>query len=112
MRLHALITHLCSFLGLTTRRKGVLWELNITFWVLSCSAAPVRSISSVNLAEKAGVVLPPPDYLGSTSDKRMESSKGTAARTPTDKPESAGLVSNQCHSSKCSAPLTLLDLLN
>ncbi|XP_052536113.1 brain-specific angiogenesis inhibitor 1-associated protein 2-like protein 1 [Tympanuchus pallidicinctus] len=54
------------------------------------STAPVRSISSVNLAEKAGVVLPPPDYLGSTPDKRMESSKGTAAKTPAEKPESAG----------------------
>ncbi|OXB56159.1 hypothetical protein ASZ78_005097 [Callipepla squamata] len=59
-------------------------------WVLSCSAAPVRSISSVNLAEKAGVVLPPPDYLGSAPDKRVESSKGTAAKTPTDRAESAG----------------------
>lgn len=70
---------------------------HVTCWVLSCSTAPVRSISSVNLAEKAGVVLPPPDYLGSTPDKRMESSKGTAAKTPAEKPESAGPVSNQCH---------------
>ena len=68
-----------------------LEELEEKAFVPASSAAPVRSISSVNLAEKAGVVLPPPDYLGSTSDKRMESSKGTAARTPTDKPESAGL---------------------
>lgn len=59
------------------------------------SPAPIRSISSVNLAEKAGVVLPPPDYLGSSqtgslSDKRMESSKGTTVKTPTDRPENVG----------------------
>uniref|UniRef100_A0A8C3CX39 BAR/IMD domain-containing adapter protein 2-like 1 n=2 Tax=Cairina moschata TaxID=8855 RepID=A0A8C3CX39_CAIMO len=59
------------------------------------SPAPIRSISSVNLTEKAGVVLPPPDYLGSSqtgssSDKRMESSKGTTVKTPTDRPENVG----------------------
>ncbi|XP_032053169.1 brain-specific angiogenesis inhibitor 1-associated protein 2-like protein 1 [Aythya fuligula] len=59
------------------------------------SPAPIRSISSVNLAEKAGVVLPPPDYLGSSqtgssSDKRIESSKGTTVKTPTDRPENVG----------------------
>ncbi|XP_068555201.1 BAR/IMD domain-containing adapter protein 2-like 1 isoform X1 [Anas acuta] len=59
------------------------------------SPAPIRSVSSVNLAEKAGVVLPPPDYLGSSqtgssSDKRMESSKGTTVKTPTDRPENVG----------------------
>nr|XP_013806408.1 PREDICTED: brain-specific angiogenesis inhibitor 1-associated protein 2-like protein 1 isoform X2 [Apteryx mantelli mantelli] len=59
------------------------------------SPAPIRSVSSVNLAEKGGVVLPPPDYLGSlqtgsTSDKRMESSKVTAVKTPAERPESAG----------------------
>lgn len=59
------------------------------------SPAPIRSVSSVNLSEKAGVVLPPPDYLGSSqtgssSDKRMESSKGTTVKTPTDRPENVG----------------------
>uniref|UniRef100_A0A493U1T0 BAR/IMD domain-containing adapter protein 2-like 1 n=1 Tax=Anas platyrhynchos platyrhynchos TaxID=8840 RepID=A0A493U1T0_ANAPP len=72
------------------------------------SPAPIRSVSSVNLSEKAGVVLPPPDYLGSSqtgssSDKRMESSKGTTVKTPTDRPENVGQVSNQYHKSKCSA---------
>ncbi|XP_068278798.1 BAR/IMD domain-containing adapter protein 2-like 1 [Nyctibius grandis] len=56
------------------------------------SPAPIRSISSVNLVEKGEVVLPPPDYLGSfQTDKRMESSKGTTVKTPTDRPENAGL---------------------
>ncbi|NWR68196.1 BI2L1 protein, partial [Bucorvus abyssinicus] len=55
------------------------------------SPAPIRSISSVNLVEKGDVVLPPPDYLGSLqTDKRMESPKGTTAKTPTDRPENAG----------------------
>ncbi|KAF1442856.1 Brain-specific angiogenesis inhibitor 1-associated protein 2-like protein 1, partial [Pygoscelis papua] len=55
------------------------------------SPAPIRSISSVNLVEKGDVVLPPPDYLGSLqTDKRMESSKGTTVKTPTDRPENAG----------------------
>lgn len=90
---------------------------NVICWVLSYSPAPIRSISSVNLAEKAGVVLPPPDYLGSSqtgssSDKRMESSKGTTVKTPTDRPENVGQVSNQYHKCKCSALLPFLDLLN
>ncbi|PKU43237.1 brain-specific angiogenesis inhibitor 1-associated protein 2-like protein 1 [Limosa lapponica baueri] len=55
------------------------------------SPAPIRSVSSVNLVEKGDVVLPPPDYLGSVqTDKRMEPSKGTAVKTPTDRPENAG----------------------
>ncbi|NXN22104.1 BI2L1 protein, partial [Nycticryphes semicollaris] len=55
------------------------------------SPAPIRSVSSVNLVEKGDVVLPPPDYLGSAqTDRRMEPSKGTAAKTPTDRPENAG----------------------
>ncbi|KAM6121509.1 BAR/IMD domain-containing adapter protein 2-like 1 [Phoenicopterus ruber ruber] len=54
------------------------------------SLAPIRSISSVNLVEKGDVVLPPPDYLGSSqTDKRMESSKATTVKTPTDRPENA-----------------------
>ncbi|XP_054068633.1 brain-specific angiogenesis inhibitor 1-associated protein 2-like protein 1 isoform X2 [Rissa tridactyla] len=55
------------------------------------SPAPIRSISSVNLVEKGDVVLPPPDYLGSVqTDKRMEPSKGTTVKTPSDRPENAG----------------------
>uniref|UniRef100_A0A8C4Y0K4 BAR/IMD domain containing adaptor protein 2 like 1 n=1 Tax=Gopherus evgoodei TaxID=1825980 RepID=A0A8C4Y0K4_9SAUR len=57
------------------------------------SAAPIRSISSVNLADKGGVVLPPPDYLGSlqtgtTSEMRADSSKGTIVKAPVATPES------------------------
>lgn len=55
------------------------------------SPAPVRSVSSVNLVEKGDVVLPPPDYLGSSqTDKGVESAKGTTVKTPTDRPENAG----------------------
>ncbi|KFW07078.1 Brain-specific angiogenesis inhibitor 1-associated protein 2-like 1, partial [Eurypyga helias] len=55
------------------------------------SPAPIRSISSVNLVEKGDVVLPPPDYLGSSQpDKRTEPSKGTTVKTPTDRAENAG----------------------
>uniref|UniRef100_K7GAI7 BAR/IMD domain-containing adapter protein 2-like 1 n=1 Tax=Pelodiscus sinensis TaxID=13735 RepID=K7GAI7_PELSI len=41
------------------------------------SPAPIRSISSVNLADKGGVVLPPPDYQGSlqAGTTRADSSK-------------------------------------
>ncbi|XP_015268553.1 PREDICTED: brain-specific angiogenesis inhibitor 1-associated protein 2-like protein 1, partial [Gekko japonicus] len=47
------------------------------------SPAPVRSISSVNLSDRGGVVLPPPDYLFSgqtraSSEARLEPSKTTA----------------------------------
>ncbi|XP_067407032.1 BAR/IMD domain-containing adapter protein 2-like 1 isoform X1 [Emydura macquarii macquarii] len=57
------------------------------------SPAPVRSISSVNLADKGGVVLPPPDYLGSlqrgtTSDMREDYSKATTVKAPVARPES------------------------
>ncbi|XP_024064204.2 brain-specific angiogenesis inhibitor 1-associated protein 2-like protein 1 isoform X1 [Terrapene carolina triunguis] len=57
------------------------------------SAAPIRSISSINLADKGGVVLPPPDYLGTlqtgtTSDMRVDSSKGTTVKAPVARPES------------------------
>ncbi|XP_053897053.1 brain-specific angiogenesis inhibitor 1-associated protein 2-like protein 1 isoform X2 [Malaclemys terrapin pileata] len=57
------------------------------------SAAPIRSISSINLADKGGVVLPPPDYLGTlqtgtTSDMRVDSSKGTTVKAPVTRPES------------------------
>lgn len=63
--------------------------------------------------EKGDVVLPPPDYLGSLqTDKRMESSKGTTVKMPTDRPENAGPVSNQYHESKHSSLLTFLDLLS
>ncbi|NXT85037.1 BI2L1 protein, partial [Zapornia atra] len=55
------------------------------------STAPIRSISSVNLVEKGDVVLPPPDYLGSSqADRRMESSKGTTAKTPSDRADDTG----------------------
>uniref|UniRef100_A0A8C3I4L4 BAR/IMD domain-containing adapter protein 2-like 1 n=1 Tax=Chrysemys picta bellii TaxID=8478 RepID=A0A8C3I4L4_CHRPI len=62
------------------------------------SAAPIRSISSINLADKGGVVLPPPDYLGTlqtgtTSDMRVDSSKGTTVKAPVTRPESTTPVS-------------------
>ncbi|EMP30643.1 Brain-specific angiogenesis inhibitor 1-associated protein 2-like protein 1, partial [Chelonia mydas] len=64
------------------------------------SAAPIRSISSINIADKGGVVLPPPDYLGSlqtgtTSDMRVDSSKGTTVARPestTPKPVINGII--------------------
>ncbi|XP_054849257.1 brain-specific angiogenesis inhibitor 1-associated protein 2-like protein 1 isoform X1 [Eublepharis macularius] len=54
------------------------------------SPAPVRSISSVNLTERGGVVLPPPDYLiPGQIGTRLESSKTTTAvKTPVAKPDS------------------------
>lgn len=57
------------------------------FFFFPFSAAPIRSISSINIADKGGVVLPPPDYLGSlqtgtTSDMRVDSSKGTTVARP------------------------------
>ncbi|XP_048351340.1 brain-specific angiogenesis inhibitor 1-associated protein 2-like protein 1 [Sphaerodactylus townsendi] len=58
------------------------------------SPAPVRSISSVNLTDRSGVVLPPPDYgaswqTGATSEAKLEASKTTALlRTPAAKPDS------------------------
>ncbi|KAJ6659767.1 hypothetical protein lerEdw1_018483 [Lerista edwardsae] len=57
------------------------------------SPAPVRSISSVNLTERSGVVLPPPDYLVPAqsrvaSEARIEPSKTTAVKTTVAKPES------------------------
>ncbi|XP_051488491.1 brain-specific angiogenesis inhibitor 1-associated protein 2-like protein 1 [Apus apus] len=56
------------------------------------SPAPIRSVSSVNLVEKGEVVLPPPDYLGSLqTDKRTESSRDTTVKTPSDRPDNAGL---------------------
>ncbi|XP_062999130.1 brain-specific angiogenesis inhibitor 1-associated protein 2-like protein 1 [Elgaria multicarinata webbii] len=47
------------------------------------STAPLRSISSGNLTERGGVVLPPPDYLltgqaRATSELRLESSRNAA----------------------------------
>lgn len=63
-------------------------------WVLSCSPAPIRSVSSVNLVEKGEVVLPPPDYLGAAqTDRRVEPAKGTAVKAPSDRAEQAGPVS-------------------
>lgn len=85
------------------------WAVDV--WVLSCSPAPVRSVSSVNLVEKGDVVLPPPDYLGSSqTDKGVESAKGTTVKTPTDRPENAGPVSNQYLESKGSALFAFLDV--
>lgn len=57
------------------------------------SPAPVRSISTVNLAEKSSVVIPPPDYLECLSseaaaDKRGDVSKSTSTfKAPACKPE-------------------------
>lgn len=117
MALYAFINsqlmHFCAFLGLKISERCIIGTKNVICWVLSCSPAPIRSISSVNLVEKGDVVLPPPDYLGSLqTDKRMESSKGTTVKTPTDRPENAGPVSNQYHDSKCSALLTFVGLLS
>lgn len=75
-------------------------------WVLSCSPAPIRSVSSVNLVEKGEVVLPPPDYLGAAqTDRRMEPAKGAAVKTPTDRAEQAGPVSAQGREPKYSTLL-------
>ncbi|XP_019368431.1 PREDICTED: brain-specific angiogenesis inhibitor 1-associated protein 2-like protein 1 isoform X1 [Gavialis gangeticus] len=57
------------------------------------SPVPIRSISSVNLADKGGVVLPPPDYLGplkigAVSEKRLDSSKDTIVKVPVERPDS------------------------
>ncbi|XP_053132764.1 brain-specific angiogenesis inhibitor 1-associated protein 2-like protein 1 isoform X2 [Hemicordylus capensis] len=57
------------------------------------SPAPVRSSSSVNLSERGGVVLPPPDYLvpaqtRATSETRQEPSKSIAVKAQVAKPES------------------------
>jgi len=107
------LMHVCAFLQLQISERIIIGIENVICWVLSCSPAPIRSVSSVNLVEKGDVVLPPPDYLGSLqTDKRMEPSKGPTAKTPTDRPENAGPVSNQYHESKCSALLTFLDLLH
>ncbi|XP_060116616.1 brain-specific angiogenesis inhibitor 1-associated protein 2-like protein 1 [Heteronotia binoei] len=63
------------------------------------SPAPVRSVSSVNLSDRGGVVLPPPDYLvpsqtRASSEARAEPSKTTATlKTPATKPNSAAPVS-------------------
>ncbi|XP_049760361.1 brain-specific angiogenesis inhibitor 1-associated protein 2-like protein 1 isoform X1 [Elephas maximus indicus] len=57
------------------------------------SPAPVRSISTVNLAEKSSVVIPPPDYLECAStraaaDKRAEISQNTSTfKAPVSRPE-------------------------
>uniref|UniRef100_A0A8D2JKE2 BAR/IMD domain-containing adapter protein 2-like 1 n=2 Tax=Varanus komodoensis TaxID=61221 RepID=A0A8D2JKE2_VARKO len=63
------------------------------------SAAPIRSISSGNLTEKGGVVLPPPDYLvteqaRATPEIRPESSRSTAVRPPVAPLESPALKPN------------------
>ncbi|XP_033022370.1 brain-specific angiogenesis inhibitor 1-associated protein 2-like protein 1 isoform X1 [Lacerta agilis] len=60
------------------------------------SPAPIRSISSVNLAERGTVILPPPDYLvpgqtRGTSEARLESSKSSTLKAPVAKPESTAL---------------------
>lgn len=61
--------------------------------------------------EKGDVVLPPPDYLGSSqTDKGVESAKGTTVKTPADRPENAGPVSNQYLESKGSALFAFLDV--
>lgn len=63
------------------------------------SPAPVRSISTVNLAEKSSVVIPPPDYLeclslGAAADKRADVSKNTSTfKAPVSKPEATSPVS-------------------
>ncbi|XP_074063216.1 BAR/IMD domain-containing adapter protein 2-like 1 isoform X1 [Macrotis lagotis] len=55
--------------------------------------APVRSISTVNLAEKSNVVIPPPDYLECLSgvaaaDRRIDTSlKSSTFKPPAPKPE-------------------------
>ncbi|XP_068940985.1 BAR/IMD domain-containing adapter protein 2-like 1 [Petaurus breviceps papuanus] len=57
------------------------------------SPAPVRSISTVNLAEKSNVVIPPPDYVECLSgvaaaDRRIDTSlKSSTFKPPAPKPE-------------------------
>ncbi|KAI4531995.1 hypothetical protein MG293_018509 [Ovis ammon polii] len=58
------------------------------------SLAPVRSVSTTNLAEKSTVVIPPPDYLeclsmgAATAEKGDISQKASNHNTPAPKPES------------------------
>ncbi|XP_006150234.1 brain-specific angiogenesis inhibitor 1-associated protein 2-like protein 1 [Tupaia chinensis] len=57
------------------------------------SPAPVRSVSTVNLAEKSSVVIPPPDYLeclsmGAAAEKKVDVTKNTSTfKAPVSKPE-------------------------
>ncbi|XP_042294054.1 brain-specific angiogenesis inhibitor 1-associated protein 2-like protein 1 isoform X2 [Sceloporus undulatus] len=56
------------------------------------SPAHIRSVSSVNLTERSGVVLPPADYLvtgqsRTSSEARVEPSKSTTVKSPAAKPE-------------------------
>lgn len=83
--------HFCAFLLLKRSERWILASENGICWVLSCSPAPVRSVSSVNLVEKEEVVLPPPDYVGAAqTDRRMDPAKGAAVKPPTDRAEQAG----------------------
>lgn len=91
--LHPII-HSCAFLVLRRSERWILAPENGICWVLSCSPAPIRSVSSVNLVEKGEVVLPPPDYLGAAQpDRRMEAAKGAAGKPASDRAEQAGPVS-------------------
>ncbi|XP_031288347.2 brain-specific angiogenesis inhibitor 1-associated protein 2-like protein 1 [Camelus dromedarius] len=64
------------------------------------SSAPVRSVSTVNLAEKSSVVIPPPDYLeclsaGAAADKKVDASQNTCAfKAPVSKPETVSSPSD------------------
>uniref|UniRef100_A0A4W2G1Y0 BAR/IMD domain containing adaptor protein 2 like 1 n=1 Tax=Bos indicus x Bos taurus TaxID=30522 RepID=A0A4W2G1Y0_BOBOX len=61
---------------------------------LAPSLAPVRSVSTTNLAEKSSVVIPPPDYLeflstGAAAAEREDiSQKASNHKAPVPKPES------------------------
>lgn len=63
------------------------------------SLAPVRSVSTTNLAEKSTVVIPPPDYLeclsmgAATAEKGDISQKASNHNAPALKPESTPPVS-------------------
>ncbi|XP_014439411.1 LOW QUALITY PROTEIN: brain-specific angiogenesis inhibitor 1-associated protein 2-like protein 1 [Tupaia chinensis] len=57
------------------------------------SPAPVRNVSTMNLAEKSSVIMPPPDYLeclsmGAAAEKRVNVTKNTSTfKAPVSKPE-------------------------
>lgn len=100
------LMHFCALLVLKSSGRRILASENGICWVLSCSPAPIRSVSSVNLVEKGEVVLPPPDYLGaSQTDRRVEPAKGAAVKPPSDRAEQAGPVSAPGREPKCSTLL-------
>ncbi|KAG8513670.1 Brain-specific angiogenesis inhibitor 1-associated protein 2-like protein 1 [Galemys pyrenaicus] len=74
------------------------------------SPAPVRSISTVDLSERSGVVIPPPDYSECLSseaaaDKRADVSKSTSTfKPPVPRPETTAPVSKAQRNVLCPGP--------